>query len=578
MFGLSLRKITQGLAEDAVDSIKDSGQLERNLNVLAESIASLSKSTNTLSASGESESYKGSEGDIKINKTGHDRYDFLIRGQDGWHKDNNASFGPLDENKDLEDPPTVNMTSGNFDYSYEGNTRLSLNLDPSKSSTSSIATPVIKGFGNLKIESTGTTILQSALRLSSVAASGSDTDKFLNIDSSGNLGYRTGAQLLSDVGAASTTLASAKALVGNGSNVATAVSLSSDVTMNNAGAVTIANDAVTYAKIQNVSATDRILGRDSASAGVIEEITPANLRTMINVEDGATADQTRADVEALAVREVGILATGSITSSFGAIDNGSDAITTTGLVTSGTSLVAGATLTASDVGDTTALKITQTLNAASGTNAGLAAENYSALQMNITETDSAGFDNQNFINCEGAGVGTTEKFKVALDGNVTSVGKVTSTHGVCGGTRHFIQAGFNYSSTAGTLVYVPINGYIIESAGSSGRNEYQTFVAPYRGYVNQVIVRSEEACGSTSVGLHKSATGTEIPNTTAVGVTTLDMAADDTAYKFDFAGGISSGSNAFDAGDILAISFDPTNDANDTVCTIELIFNIDIGL
>ena len=55
--------------------------------------------------------------------------------------------------------------------------------------------------------------------------------------------------------------------------------------------VTIANlladDQVTYAKIQNVSATDRILGRDSASAGVIEEISPSSLRTMINVEDGA---------------------------------------------------------------------------------------------------------------------------------------------------------------------------------------------------------------------------------------------------------------------------------------------------
>ena len=39
--------------------------------------------------------------------------------------------------------------------------------------------------------------------------------------------------------------------------------------------------------MQNVTATNRILGRDSAEAGVVEEITPANLRTMINVADGA---------------------------------------------------------------------------------------------------------------------------------------------------------------------------------------------------------------------------------------------------------------------------------------------------
>ena len=54
--------------------------------------------------------------------------------------------------------------------------------------------------------------------------------------------------------------------------------------------VRIKDDGVTYAKIQNVSATNRILGRDSTGAGVIEEITPANLRTMINVEDGAAAN------------------------------------------------------------------------------------------------------------------------------------------------------------------------------------------------------------------------------------------------------------------------------------------------
>ena len=62
-----------------------------------------------------------------------------------------------------------------------------------------------------------------------------------------------------------------------------------DVTVSNSGATfTIDNDAVTYAKIQNVSATNRILGRDSSGAGVIEEITPASLRTMLNVADGAT--------------------------------------------------------------------------------------------------------------------------------------------------------------------------------------------------------------------------------------------------------------------------------------------------
>ncbi len=45
-----------------------------------------------------------------------------------------------------------------------------------------------------------------------------------------------------------------------------------DITVSSAGTVwTIDNDAVTYAKIQNVSATDRVLLRDTAGAGDIEE-------------------------------------------------------------------------------------------------------------------------------------------------------------------------------------------------------------------------------------------------------------------------------------------------------------------
>ena len=41
----------------------------------------------------------------------------------------------------------------------------------------------------------------TSLKLSSVAAAGGDTDKFLVLDSSGNVDYRTGAQVLSDIGA-----------------------------------------------------------------------------------------------------------------------------------------------------------------------------------------------------------------------------------------------------------------------------------------------------------------------------------------------------------------------------------------
>ena len=53
------------------------------------------------------------------------------------------------------------------------------------------------------------------------------------------------------------------------------ITLTGDVTGSGTGsfAATIANDAVTYAKMQNVSAADRLLGRSTAESGDIEEIT-----------------------------------------------------------------------------------------------------------------------------------------------------------------------------------------------------------------------------------------------------------------------------------------------------------------
>ena len=93
--------------------------------------------------------------------------------------------------------------------------------------------------------------------------------------------------------ATATALQNARTIAGVSFDGTSNISLNNNAITNGAGYLTsvatsnIDDDAVTYAKIQNVSATNRILGRDSSGAGVIEEITPANLRTMINVEDGA---------------------------------------------------------------------------------------------------------------------------------------------------------------------------------------------------------------------------------------------------------------------------------------------------
>jgi hypothetical protein len=64
-----------------------------------------------------------------------------------------------------------------------------------------------------------------------------------------------------------------------------------DITVGGSGTtLTIDNSAVTYAKIQNVSATDKILGRSTAGAGVVEEIAcTAAGRALL--DDATAADQ-----------------------------------------------------------------------------------------------------------------------------------------------------------------------------------------------------------------------------------------------------------------------------------------------
>ena len=67
--------------------------------------------------------------------------------------------------------------------------------------------------------------------------------------------------------------------------------LTGDVTASaGSGATTIANDAVTYAKMQNVSATDKVLGRSTSGSGDVEEI-PCTAAGRALIDDASAAAQ-----------------------------------------------------------------------------------------------------------------------------------------------------------------------------------------------------------------------------------------------------------------------------------------------
>ncbi|MCG8483695.1 MAG: hypothetical protein MJA31_10340, partial [Clostridia bacterium] len=109
---------------------------------------------------------------------------------------------------------------------------------------------------------------------------------------------------IADVGTATTT--SANVLIADGS-LWQSKSITGDATLSSNGTISLANNAVTYAKIQNVSA-NKLLGRASTGAGVVEEINlTAAGRALLDDAD-STAQRLTLGLGTAATKDVGISA------------------------------------------------------------------------------------------------------------------------------------------------------------------------------------------------------------------------------------------------------------------------------
>jgi hypothetical protein len=141
---------------------------------------------------------------------------------------------------------------------------------------SNVATAVAMS-GDATISNTGAVTLAS---VGTAGTYGSATQvPVLTTDAQGRV---TGVTNTAITGFVPTSLTSANILVGNGSNIATAVAMSGDIAISNTGATTIQNDAVTtakilnsnvtFGKIENVAATS-LLGNSTGSPAAPQNIT-----------------------------------------------------------------------------------------------------------------------------------------------------------------------------------------------------------------------------------------------------------------------------------------------------------------
>ncbi len=115
-----------------------------------------------------------------------------------------------------------------------------------------------------------------------------------------------------DIGSSITKKVEVKDLFQAGANLADSSSIDliklNQSSTTKLGTTALANSAVTYAKIQDVTATDRLLGRSTAGAGVVEEITCTSAGRALLDDADAAAQRTTLGLGTIATQNASSIA------------------------------------------------------------------------------------------------------------------------------------------------------------------------------------------------------------------------------------------------------------------------------
>ena len=128
---------------------------------------------------------------------------------------------------------------------------------------------------------------------------------------------------------------------------------------------------------------------------------------------------------------------------------------------------------------------------------------------------------------------------------------MTVAGGIYGKMRHMTHHRYNDGSGTGKE-YIPWAG----TSEQPNPSYISQGVAPYNGRLSKVLLRSSKSgptMGSTVVGIHIGVDGSATFNSTAEETITVNMASANTTGTFNF-----TDANHFAAGDIIAVSIDPT--------------------